>query len=420
MNYDDLFIESKLPNPLNNKELIAYFEKMRAGNKLAGEIIIRHNIKLVLNQVLKKFGNSQYEKKELVSIGLIGLVKGVDTFDISKDKQFSTYATRCIDNEILMFMRKGKKYSKEQSLDTPLGSDKDGNDLTIAETLSDETADFVAEYERKESIKIIRELVNELEGREKEIIMLYFGFYDDKQYTQEEIANIFDISRAYVQRLIQNTLNKLTIKLNQKGIVEKNINGIITVTRKHCEKKKGKEKMAKQLQSIYEYFKNYSREQIDDMLLKLTDEERKLITLRYGDDLDNPISSSEWNTEYQNKFYGSLLPKMKRLLANPEHKRKPRTSRKLKQVKQPIIPTEEIEQEQPIISTEETKQEQPINVDNDSSMSKEDYIKIFKNSKFWTINICFNAKRGNYHFFEIRLYRWKIFFYGKYCKFFRN
>ena len=111
--------------------------------------------------------------------------------------------------------------------------------------------------------------------------------------------------------------------------------------------------MAKQLQSIYEYFKNYSREQIDDMLLKLTDEERKLITLRYGDDLDNPISSSEWNTEYRNKFYGSLLPKMKRLLANPEHK-------------QPIIPTEEIEQEQ------------PINVGNDSSMSKEDYIKILE------------------------------------------
>ena len=214
MNYDDLFIESKLPNPLNNKELISYFEKMRAGDKLAREIIIRHNIKLVLNQILKKFGNSQYEKKELVSIGLIGLVKSVDTFDISKDKQFSTYATRCIDNEILMFMRKGKKYSKEQSLDT----------------LSDETADFVAEYERKESIKIIRELVNELEGREKEIILLYFGFYDDKQYTQEEIANIFDISRAYVQRLIQNTLNNLSIKLNQKGIVEKNINGIITVT----------------------------------------------------------------------------------------------------------------------------------------------------------------------------------------------
>ena len=121
MYYNELFIEDKLPDPLSQSELYSYFEKMKSGDTKAREIIIKHNIKLVFNQVMKRFCNMPYEKKELISIGLIGLIKSVDTFDISKDRKFSSYAVKCIDNEILMFLRREKKYSKEQSLDTPLG-----------------------------------------------------------------------------------------------------------------------------------------------------------------------------------------------------------------------------------------------------------------------------------------------------------
>ena len=382
MDYNELFIEDKLPDPLSQSELYSYFEKMKSGDTKAREIIIKHNIKLVFNQVMKRFYNIPYEKKELVSIGLIGLIKSVDTFDTSKKLQFATYSTRCIDNEILMFLRKGKKYINDDSLDRPLNTDKDGNELSIEDTLSDENSDFVSDYEQKETFIIIRQLVEELPERDKEIITLHFGFINDKPLTQKEIADKLDISQSYVSRLITKILKRIKQQLRERGIVESSSDEIIKTkkekTFRKLVKEKGNEKMARQLQSIYEYFKNYTREQVDEMLSKLTDEEKKLITLRYGEDLDNPTPSPEWTAEYQNKFYGNLLPKMKRLLSNPEHKRKPRTSKKPTQVKQPIIPTEEIKQEQSIISTEETRQKQPTNVDNDSSMSKEDYIKILE------------------------------------------
>lgn len=111
MNYEELFIESKLLKPLPKKELYSYLEQCKQGNLKTREQIIIHNIRLVLNQIIKKFANTSYDKKELVSIGIIGLVKSVDTFDLDKKFEFTTYAIRCIDNEILMFLRKAKKQS---------------------------------------------------------------------------------------------------------------------------------------------------------------------------------------------------------------------------------------------------------------------------------------------------------------------
>ena len=127
MNSNDLFIEDKLPEPLNSKELNFYFEKMHAGDTKARKVIIEHNIKLVLFQVEKFFNHTPYEPQELVSVGIFGLIKSVDTFDTSKKIQFSSYASKCIHNEILMFIRKCKKHLNDNNFDNVISVDKNGN-----------------------------------------------------------------------------------------------------------------------------------------------------------------------------------------------------------------------------------------------------------------------------------------------------
>lgn len=216
MEYSELFIDNNLEEPLDENTLKLYFIKMKNGDLMARDIIITHNIKLVLGRVLKQFENTNYEKSELVSIGIIGLIKGVDTFDIDKGLKFSTYACKCIDNEILMYMRKVKKYVNTRSIDDPLNIDKEGNNFFIEEILSDGN-DLVIECEKKEIIKILNRLINELDDREKEIIMLYFGFYNDKRFTEREIGEKLNISRTYVSKIIKRALNKLSIKLKEHG-----------------------------------------------------------------------------------------------------------------------------------------------------------------------------------------------------------
>lgn len=367
MNYEELFIESnKLPKPLSKKELYSYLEQYKQGDLKAREQVIIHNIRLVLYQVSKNFANTPYDKKELVSIGIVGLVKSVDTFDTDKNFEFATYATRCIDNEILMFLRKGKKSAFDQSINTPIGTDKEGNEKKIEDILEDDTSDFVSEYENQITYNEVRKVVYNLPNRDREIILLHFGFIDDHLYTQKEIADKLKISQSYVSRLITKIVKRIGIQLQKNGVIETvgrtgkqtkkiksnklllqpssitptmdiqhqekiepvNQNKVaieessIGVEERNFEKKRGKK-----LQTIYEYLKGYTREDIDVMLGKLTEEEMSLVKLRYGEDLDNPVASSTWGKEETNKFYGSLIPKMKRLLSNPEGKRKKYTKR---------------------------------------------------------------------------------------------
>jgi len=142
MEYNDIFIESKLPKPLNKEELYECIIQAREGNLEARNKVVIHNIKLVINQVLKKFVDTPYEKKELIAIGTIGLIKAADTFNIEKNLLFATYATRCIDNEILMFLRKGKKYLEDESFDNPISSKEDGNELKIEDIIADKNIDY--------------------------------------------------------------------------------------------------------------------------------------------------------------------------------------------------------------------------------------------------------------------------------------
>ncbi len=155
MKFNDLFIDSNLPKPLENEELYINYTKMKNGDIEARKNIIIHNIRLVKSEVLKRFSNCLYDLNELISIGLIGLIKSVDTFDITKKLQFSTYATKCIDNEIRMFMRKSDNYNyvNHVSLNQPIKIDKDGRELFVEDTLEDYNSDFVTEYENNEVYK---------------------------------------------------------------------------------------------------------------------------------------------------------------------------------------------------------------------------------------------------------------------------
>ena len=355
MNTNELFIDAnKLPQPLPKSQVNELLDKVKHGDEDAIKMIIEHNIRLVLYQVNNKFKSVEYDKKDLVSIGNIGLIKAVTTFDKSKNVEFATYATRCIDNEILMFLRKLKKDQKVDSLDKTITHDKEGKELKIEDTISDEN-DIVEDYEKNITYKIIREIVKELPSRDREIIMLHFGFYNNKIHTQKEIADMMSISQSYVSRLITKIVKKLGIQLKKCGVIEttgktnkktvkidkstlqlsttpimdiqtqKNIESkeiameksIIDVEERSFGKMRGKK-----LQTIYKYLNEYTREEIDAMLNKLTEEEISLVKLRYGNDLDNPVVSSTWGKEETTKFYGSLIPKMKRLLSNPDGKRK--------------------------------------------------------------------------------------------------
>lgn len=304
MNTDELFI-GKLPQPLTKEELNNLIIKVSEGSHEARNKLIVYNIRLVLYEVIHRFEKVDYDKRELVSIGIMGLIKAINTYDISKNIKFSTYATRCIDNEILMFLRKLKKEQKVESIDRIVFYGKDSSELKLEDKLCDDS-DLVEDYERNEIHNIIRELVKELPYRDREIVMLYFGFYNNRIYNQEEIADRLNISRSYVSRLIKENVIKMRKQLEDIGVIE--------LHEKPKTKGKGKEKKEmRKLQSIYEYFENYNKEQVNEILSKLTEKEKALITLRYGENLDNPVQS-KLNKEDSYKFYGLLIPKIEKII----------------------------------------------------------------------------------------------------------
>lgn len=216
-----LFISYDFPAPLKYDEVIDYIKKAHNGDLEAREMVIKHNMRLVLNVVLKKFNNTPYDSEELVAVGILGLIKSVDTFDIEKNIKFSTYAGKCINNEIGMFIKKEKKHLYKESLNCCLKSDSEENELLLEDILVDETVDFVSDFEKDCTNKIVRELVNKLPDRDREIVSLYFGFTGDKRYTQNEIAKKINISsQSYVGRLIKKNLKKIKEELIQLGIVD--------------------------------------------------------------------------------------------------------------------------------------------------------------------------------------------------------
>lgn len=214
------FYQKTLPRPLTKEEVYSCLKKIKQGDMEAREKIIIHNLRLVI-YIARKYYNTSYDFEELCSVGELGLLKSIDTFDITKNVEFATYATRCINNEILLFMRSGKKYINLDSIDRAIYEDKEGNVLTIMDMLEDLNADFVSASETESIHQEIRQIIDELPPREKKLIMLNFGFINDKVYTQEEIAEMLHISQSYVSRIIKKTLKNLAVKLEQAGIIEK-------------------------------------------------------------------------------------------------------------------------------------------------------------------------------------------------------
>lgn len=220
MNNFELFINGgNVPKALSKQEIYELLKRIKCGDDNARENLILHNIRLVLYQVTNSFETVNYDKRELVSIGNIGLMKAVETFDMSKNIEFSTYAVRCINNEILMFLKKQKKYQNIDSLDKPIYHDKDGHSLKLGDIIYDEN-DMTEKYIDDEEYRIIRQIVNNLPNPDKKIVMLYFGFYNNQTYTQREIADIVSINRTQIFRILKRVMNKIKQQLQQQGIIE--------------------------------------------------------------------------------------------------------------------------------------------------------------------------------------------------------
>ncbi len=189
------------PEPLTKKEEEKYLEEYEKGNIDAKNILIERNLRLVAH-IVKKYSNDQKESEDLISIGTVGLIKGITTFKSSKGTKLATYIARCIENEILMHLRTNKKYSQDIYLQDTVGVDKDGNEVTLEDKVADNSMGVDEEVTLKMQIKILYEKISKiLKGREKTIIELRYGLAGEKELTQRDIAKKLGISRSYVSRI---------------------------------------------------------------------------------------------------------------------------------------------------------------------------------------------------------------------------
>lgn len=195
--------------PLTVEEEKYYLQRYQRGDLEAKNILIEHNLRLVAH-VVKKYQGVEEELDDLISIGTIGLIKAIQTFDANKANRLSTYAARCIDNELLMLLRSKKKSSKEVSLYEPIGTDKEGNEINLLDIIENEPFDTVDSFSLKEDIKKLYELIQTvLTPREFEVIRLRYGLFGEEEFTQREIGERLSISRSYVSRIEKNALLKL-------------------------------------------------------------------------------------------------------------------------------------------------------------------------------------------------------------------
>lgn len=197
--------------PLTAEEEARYIQMLQKGGsekaREAREILIERNLRLVAH-IAKKYQNVDEDMEDLISIGTIGLIKAVASFDAGKGK-LSTYASRCIDNELLMLLRSKKKTSKEVSLYEPIGTDKEGNEINLLDIIESEQVDVVDRMELYDNLKKLSSILERLDEREKEIICLRYGLSTGREVTQREIGEMLGISRSYVSRIEKRALSKL-------------------------------------------------------------------------------------------------------------------------------------------------------------------------------------------------------------------
>lgn len=202
------------PQPLSEKEEKKYLVEMKQGDKRARSKLIEHNLRLVAH-IVKKYYSSTNDQDDLVSIGTIGLIKAIDSFDLSKGIRLSSYAARCIENEVLMFFRNSKKSAQDVSMNEPIDTDKDGNALVLMDVISIEDC-IIDELDTKiKSEKLLSYMDEVLSDREKRVILLRYGLDGNQQLAQREVAKILGISRSYVSRIEKKALSTLNKRFNR-------------------------------------------------------------------------------------------------------------------------------------------------------------------------------------------------------------
>lgn len=200
---------NSFPKPLSAKEEQMYIERMEKGDLEARNILIEHNLRLVAH-IAKKYSGSIRDSEDLISLGTIGLIKGISSFDSSKGTRLATYAARCIENEILMLMRSNKKSQGDVSLNDPIGTDKEGNQILLMDIIGTDEEDVIKEIDSKIQTKRLYENIETLlDDREREIIRLRYGLASGNEMTQREIAKLLGISRSYVSRIEKKAVAKL-------------------------------------------------------------------------------------------------------------------------------------------------------------------------------------------------------------------
>ena len=200
------------PDVLSPEEEKKYLELLKQGDEEARNKLIEHNLRLVAH-IVKKFENTKEDKEDLLSIGAFGLIKAVDTYNFDSNTKLATYAAKCIENEILMFLRSSKKKRQTTWLYSTIGTDKDGNEIHLYDVIEDPAKSSFEKLEFEEKVKTINEALKYLTKRELEIISRRFGLHGGPVETQREIAKSLNISRSYVSRIEKRALTKLYLKI---------------------------------------------------------------------------------------------------------------------------------------------------------------------------------------------------------------
>ncbi len=202
------------PQPLSETEESSCLQKLKQGDEEARNILIEHNLRLVAH-IIKKFDATGEDIDDLISIGTIGLIKAINTFNLDKGTKLATYASRCIENEILMFLRAAKKNRSEVSLYDPIGTDKEGNEVTLLDVLGTNSEAVSEMVENFFEERRLLEKVKNLSKRERKVLELRYGLFGGLRQTQREIARLLGISRSYVSRLEKRAIRRLLTELSE-------------------------------------------------------------------------------------------------------------------------------------------------------------------------------------------------------------
>ena len=208
MSFFGSYSNEMFPKPLTAKEEQKYIKKMQEGDKEARNKLIEHNLRLVAH-IVKKFETTTNDIDDLIGIGTVGLIKGIDTYSPDKKVKLTTYAAKCAENEILMYFRSNKKNSKNISIYEGISYDKEGNEITILDVLKTKDPDYLEDIYIKDNIELLKKYLKILTPRERKIINMRYGLNNQEEKTQKEISKIMGISRSYVSRIEKRAITKI-------------------------------------------------------------------------------------------------------------------------------------------------------------------------------------------------------------------